>query len=132
MISTGIRALIVAALAAPLLSGCVIYADDSAQKDVIVSWSGDQTGPALEAVRSARIADGRLTVRVSSNGCTDASHFTVDLTPADGGWTDIGLRRTSEDLCKALVPDGVEVSWTLAELGLEPGAQARLVNPTRL
>jgi len=127
-----IRALIVAALAAPLLSGCVIYADDSGQRDVMVSWSGDQTAPALEAVRSARIADGRLTVRVDSNGCTDASHFAVDLTPADDGWTDIALRRTAQDLCKALVPDGVEVSWSLTELGLEPGAQARLVNPTRL
>lgn len=127
-----IRALIAAALAAPLLSGCVIYADDSAQKDVIVSWSGDQSAPALEAVRSARIADGRLTVRVESNGCTDASHFAVDLTPAGDGWTEVALRRTAQDLCKALVPDGVDVSWTLAELGVEPGTQARLINPTKL
>lgn len=127
-----IRALIAAALAAPLLSGCVIYADDSAQKDVIVSWSGDRSAPALEAVRSARIADGRLTVRVESNGCTDASHFAVDLTPASDGWTEVALRRTAQDLCKALVPEGVDVSWTLAELGVEPGAQARLINPTKL
>lgn len=127
-----IRALIAAALAAPLLSGCVIYADDSSEKDVVVSWSSDRTAPALEAVRAARIADGRLTVRVESNGCTDASHFAVDLTPAGDGWTDIVLRRNAEDLCKALVPDGVEVSWSLTELGLEPGAPARLVNPTKL
>lgn len=127
-----IRALIVAALAAPLLSGCVIYADDSAEKSVVVSWSDNQTAPSLETVRSAQIADGRLTVRVESNGCTDASNFAVDLTTADDGWTDIAVRRTSEDLCKALVPDGVAVSWTLSELGLEPGAQSRLVNPVRL
>lgn len=132
MIGSVVRILAVAALTAPLLSGCVIYADDSGQKDVIVSWSGDQTGPALEAVRSARIADGRLTVRVASNGCTDASHFAVDLTPSGDGWTDIAARRTAEDLCKALVPDGVEVSWSLTDLGLEPGTQARLINPTRL
>ncbi len=127
-----IRALVVAALCAPLLSGCVIYADDSSEKDVVVSWTGDRASPALEAVRSARIADGRLTVRVESNGCTDASHFAVDLTPTDGGVTEIALRRNAEDLCKALVPDGVEVSWSLSELGLEPGTSARLVNPTRL
>lgn len=132
MIRSGLRVLIAAALAAPLLSGCVIYADDSARKDVIVSWSDGQGAPALETVRTARIADGRLTVRVESNGCTDASHFAVDLTPAGDGWTDISLRRTAQDLCKALVPDGVEVSWSLTELGLEPGAQARIVNPTRL
>lgn len=132
MIASAIRVLAVAALTAPLLSGCVIYADDSGRKDVIVSWSGDHTGAALEAVRTARIADGRLTVRVESNGCTDASHFAVDLSSAGDGWTDIALRRTAEDLCKALVPDGVEVSWSLTELGVEPGAQARLINPTRL
>lgn len=132
MTGSVVRILAAAVLTAPLLSGCVIYADDSSQKDVIVSWSGDQTGPALEAVRSARIQDGSLTVRVASNGCTDASHFAVDLTPAGDGWTDIALRRTDEDLCKALVPDGVEVSWSLTDLGLEPGTQARLINPTRL
>lgn len=132
MIRSGLRAFAAAALIAPLLSGCVIYADDSAEKDVVVSWNSGQSAPALEAVRTARVADGRLTVRVDSNGCTDASHFAVDLTPAGDGWTDIALRRTAQDLCKALVPDGVEVSWSLTELGLEPGTPARLINPTRL
>lgn len=126
-----IRVLIAAALAAPLLSGCVIYANEEAEKDVVVRFS-DQAPAALEAVRGARIADGRLVVRVDSGGCTEAADFAVDLTPADDGWTEIALRRTDADLCKALVPDGVEVSWTLSELGVEPGARTRLVNPTRL
>ena len=127
-----IRALVAAALCAPLLSGCVIYADDSSQKDVVVSWSGDRATPALEAVRSARIADGRLIARVDSNGCTDASSFAVEITSGVDGWTDVVLRRDVEDLCKALVPDGAEISWSLTDLGLEPGTQARLINPTRL
>jgi hypothetical protein len=126
-----IRVLIAAALAAPLLSGCVIYADESAEKDVIVRFS-DQSPPSLEAVRAARIADGRLVVRVESNGCTDATDFAVDLAPSSDGWTDVALRRTDQDLCKALAPDGVEISWSLTDLGLESGEQARLVNPTRL
>ncbi|QDH72638.1 hypothetical protein [Brevundimonas sp. M20] len=125
------RALIAAALCAPLLSGCVIYASDSGESEVVAQWGGPRAAP-LEAVRSARIADGRLTVRVESNGCTDTTHFVVDLTPQDDGWTDIALRRNTRDLCKALVPDGVEVSWSLIELGLQPDTQARLVNPTTL
>lgn len=125
------RILIAAAAIAPLLSGCVIYSNDGDDKDVVVRFS-DQATPSLEAVRGARIADGRLVVRVDSNGCTDAADFAVDLAPASDGWTEIALRRTDQDLCKALVPDGVEVGWTLSELGVEPGTQARLVNPTRL
>lgn len=127
-----IRALIAAALCAPLLSGCVIYSNEGGEKDVVVNWSQDRVTPPLEAVRSARIADGRLTVRVDSNGCTDTTHFAVDLTPVDDGVTNIALRRNAEDLCKALVPDGVEVSWTLSELGIEPGTPTRLLNPTKL
>lgn len=125
------RVLIAAAAIAPLLSGCVIYSNDGDEKDVVVRFS-DQAPPSLEAVRQARIADGRLVVRVDSNGCTDAADFAVDLAPASDGWTEIALRRTDADLCKALVPDGVEVSWSLSELGVEPGTQTRLVNPTRL
>ena len=124
------RVLIAAALIAPLLSGCVIYANESGEKDVVVRF-GDQASPSLETVRGARIENDRLIVRVDSNGCTDAADFAVDLTPANG-WTEVTLRRTDEDLCKALVPDGVEVSWALTDLGLEAGEQARLVNPTRL
>jgi hypothetical protein len=125
------RVLIAAALAAPLLSGCVIYANEGGEKDVVVRFS-DQAPPSLETVRNARIADGRLVVRVDSNGCTDAADFAVDLAPASDGWTEVALRRTDADPCKALVPDGVEVSWSLSELGLEPGTRARLANPTRL
>lgn len=125
-----IRALIAAALVAPLLSACVIYSNEGADKDVIVRV-GDAAAP-LETVRSARFDGDRLVVRVNSNGCTETADFAVDLTPGDDGWTDVVLRRTEADLCKALVPDGTEVSWTFTELGLEPGAQARLINPTRL
>ena len=127
-----IRALAAAALCAPLLSGCVIYANEGGEEDVVVRWTADRAVPPLEAVRTARVADGRLVVRVESNGCTDASHFAVDLTPVDDGATNVALRRTTEDHCKALVPDGVDVSWTLGELGVEPGTPMRLLNPTRL
>ncbi|MDQ8029509.1 MAG: hypothetical protein REJ23_12355 [Brevundimonas sp.] len=126
-----IRVLIAAALCAPLLSGCVIYANEGGERDVVVNWS-DHAKPALEAVRSARIADGRLIARVDSNGCTDATHFAVDLTPVDDGVTNIALRRNAEDLCKALVPDGVEVSWSMEELGIASGTPTRLLNPTKL
>jgi hypothetical protein len=127
-----IRALLAAALAAPLLSACVIVADDGGEEDVIVRWNDGAAAPALEAVRGARIEGDRLVARVDSNGCTEVADFAVDLTPASDGVTEIALRRTDEDLCKALVAEGVELSWPLSDLGLESGAPARLLNPTRL
>lgn len=128
------RALLVAALSAPLLSGCVIYANEGGDKDVVVraANSGDLVRPPLEAVRNARVQDGRLFIRVDSNGCTDVSDFAVELTDTVDGWTEAAVNRTDPDLCKALVPDGVEVSWSFSELGVEPGTPLRLLNPTRL
>jgi len=128
------RYLVVAALVAPLLSGCVIYSNEAGNRDVVVraAGTGDLVQPPLEAVRNARVQDGRLIVRVESNGCTEVSDFAVELTDAADGWTEAAVNRTDADLCKALVPDGVEVSWSFSELGLEPGARLKLLNPTRL
>jgi hypothetical protein len=121
----GLRILAVGALAAPLLAGCVIY-DSEAGENVSVNVSR-RDGP--QAIREARFADGALVARVDSNGCTQASDFEVSI--ADNDPTEITLRRTKQDLCKALVPDGVELRWTYAELGLEPGTPARIVNPLK-
>lgn len=128
------RYLVVAALVAPLLSGCVIYSNEGGDRDVGIraAGSGDLVQPPLEAVRNARVQDGRLIVRVESNGCTEVSDFAVELTGTADGWTEVTVNRTDPDLCKALVPDGVEVSWSFSELGVEPGTPLRLLNPTRL
>jgi hypothetical protein len=122
-----LKALAVAALSAPLLAGCVIYSNESGE-NVRVNVS-DKATPASEAIREARFADGGLIARVDSNGCTQASDFEVLVN--DGSPAEITLRRTKEDLCKALVADGVELRWTYADLGLEPGAPARILNPLK-
>lgn len=126
-----IRGLLAAALCAPLLSACVIYADDAADRDVMVRINSGAEAP-LEAVYAARIDRDRFVARVASNGCTDGSSFAVEVTSGDDGWTDVALRRQRPDVCEAIVRDGVEVSWHVDQLGLEPGAKVRLANPTRL
>lgn len=130
MRSSAIRLLLAAAVAAPLLSGCVIYANDSGEKDVVVSGLNAAQEP-LEAVRSARVENDRLIVRVGSNGCTEETHFSFDLTERDG-FTEIAIRRTTPDLCRALVREGVELSWSYSLLDLQPGARLVLLNPQTL
>ena len=122
-----VKGLAAAVLAAPLLSACVIY-DSSAGENVSVNVSRNDAPPA-EAIREARFADGALVVRVDSNGCTQASDFEVAV--ADNNPVEITLRRTSPDLCKALVPNGVELRWTYADLGLDAGTPARILNPLK-
>lgn len=126
-----IRSLALIAVAAPLLGGCVIYASEGGERDVMVQLAAvDEIGEADETVRSAHFEDGRLVVRVDSNGCTSAANFEVRLVgdrPAA-----LTLKRVRPDPCRALVPEGVEVSWTYAELGLEPGTSVRLMNAIRL
>lgn len=122
-----IRGLAAVVLAAPLLSACVIY-DSSAGENVSVNVSRND-GPPAEAIREARFADGALVVRVDSNGCTQASDFEVAV--ADDSPVEITLRRTKQDLCKALVADGVELRWTYADLGLDAGTPARIRNPLK-
>lgn len=128
-----IRPLIAVAALAPLLGGCVIYSSEGGERDVsvrVASSSDFEPAPPPEAVRAVRFEGGRLTVRVESNGCTTAADFEVVLVGA--GPAELTLNRSRQDLCKALVPDGVEVSWTYQELGLEAGEAALLRNPIRL
>ena len=125
--------LLVAALACvPLLSGCVIYADDSGESVVVRMDSGTAitTVEAPETLRSVRFADGALVAQVDSNGCTSAADFAVSV--AEGSPVDITLTRTRLDPCKAIVREGVELRWSYRELGLTPGQAARIVNPLRL
>ena len=123
----GLKMLAAAALTAPLLAGCVIYSNEAGE-NVRVDI-GDKAAPPAEAIRSARFEDGALVVRVDSNGCTQAADF--ELSVVDGSPADVTVRRTREDLCKALAPDGVELRWTYADLGLEPGTPTRILNPLK-
>lgn len=127
-----IRTLLIAAVTLPLLGGCVIYSNEGGERvSVRVADAAPLASAAtLETVRSAAFEGQRLNVRVDSNGCTEAASFEVQVTAGDPA--DITLTRRSADMCKALVPDGVVVSWTYDELGLAAGQAARVLNPVRL
>ena len=120
-----------AAALLPLLGGCVIYSNEGGEKvSVNVSDQIAAKTEALEAVRKVDFDGQRLNVVVGSNGCTEASSFEVKI--KDGDPAELSLTRRTPDLCKALVREGVTVSWTYAELGLESGAAVRVLNPISL
>lgn len=115
----------------PLLGGCVIYSNEGGKKVSI--QAGDhasiQSEP-LEAVRRVDFDGQRLNVVVGSNGCTEASSFEVRIKDADPA--ELTLVRRAPDLCRAIVREGVTISWTYAELGLEAGQAVRVMNPISL
>ena len=125
-----LAAVAAAAALLPLLGGCVIYSNEGGEKISIVADQGTTRAEALEAVRKVDFDGQRLNVVVGSNGCTETSSFEVKI--KDGEPAELTLTRRTPDLCKALVPEGVTVSWTYAELGLERGQPVRVLNPISL
>lgn len=120
-----------AAALLPLLGGCVIYSNEGGEKvSVNVSDQIAAKTEALEAVRKVDFDGQRLNVVVGSNGCTEASSFELKI--KDGDPAELSLTRRTPDLCKAIVREGITVSWTYAELGLESGAAVRVLNPISL
>ncbi|MNQ91866.1 hypothetical protein D3C85_1072650 [compost metagenome] len=116
----------------PLLGGCVIYSSDGGERKVNINPANQVvTQPeVLEAVRKVDFDGQRMNVVVGSNGCTEASSFEVKI--KDGDPAELSLTRRAPDLCKALVREGVVVSWTYAELGLEARQPVRVLNPISL
>jgi hypothetical protein len=85
----------------------------------------------LEAIHAAAIANDQAVFWVSSNGCTQKADLTPVVRPAPDGAI-ITLRRLKEDVCTDPRPQGVEVSWSFGELGLESGARVTVENPYQM
>ena len=106
-----------------MLGGCVIVDADVRESD----W--DRAGRA-ETLYGAEVGvrSPDVTITAYSGGCTRKEHFAPDVSRRGEGRFDVTFRRTLEDHCKALVTDGVKLTWSFAELGLPPGAQLRVLN----
>jgi len=125
-----VRAAVAAVALLPLLGGCVIYSSEAGERKVNINNQAVVQAEVLEAVRKVDFDGQRLSVVVGSNGCTEASSFEVKIKDADPA--ELSLIRRAPDLCKALVREGVVVSWTYAELGLNTGQHVRVLNPVSL
>ena len=112
------------AVAAAILSGCVIVDADVRESD----WGahGD-FGYLFGAEVSGR--DPEITIIARSNGCTEKSDFDFVVRNRGDDEFDVGFRREHQDNCKALVPEGRRMTWTFAELGIPRQARVMILNP---
>ena len=117
-----------AAALMPLLAGCIVISSDKGETVSVMSTDhGTDHGQALEPLSRINFDGQKMTVVVGSNGCTQTSSFEVhiqDTTP-----TEISLVRSTPDLCRAIVAEGVSLSWTYEELGLKAGQAVKILNP---
>lgn len=117
----------IALSAALALGGCVVVAtDEGLDFDHDIDFDND-----IGTVFGADIAADVVTFRVTSNGCTDETYFDIDVDRHGDDKYSIGIMRTQPDRCRALLRDGVEVSWSYDDLGIPAGADVRVENQVR-
>jgi hypothetical protein len=104
-------------------SACVIIdADDHPDTSVNITKTD------LEPIQGATIDQGDLVIRVSSNGCTNAADFAVESNRRDGA-ASFAFTRKRPDLCRALMPEGVDLRFPLDAYGVDRGGKVRVRNP---
>ncbi|MCG8441602.1 MAG: hypothetical protein MI723_07335 [Caulobacterales bacterium] len=113
---------VIAGAALLALGGCVIAIDADEDMD----WDHHENG--LERLYSANIAEEGVQVRVASNGCTSEDSFDAVVEEHRGSY-EIVLERKNPDRCRALTPDGVELLFTWAALGVPSDGEITIVNP---
>ncbi len=111
----------------PVLTGCAMIGRLLPDRQAAVV---DLPGQ-IEPIHAAAIADDQAVFWVSSNGCTEKDDLTPVVLPARDGSVII-VRRLKEDRCGDPRPQGVEISWSFQELGLEPGTHVTVENPYQL
>jgi hypothetical protein len=82
----------------------------------------------LEPVYGASAGRDGLTLRVASNGCTSRPDFTFYV-ETRGQAVQIAFARRRIDACKSFARGKTELTFTWAELGLDPRAPVFLLNP---
>ena len=82
----------------------------------------------LEPLYAANAGRETLTIRVSSNGCTAKADF-VFYVERKGGAVTLAFGRKRLDSCKSFAMGSTELAFSWTELGLDPRAPVRLLNP---
>lgn len=115
--------LIAAASASLMLGGCLLVDADVAEGS---QWDRE-FGYVLGAGVNPRGPD--VSITAVSNGCTQKEHFQPTVRGRGEDRFDVGFRRTTQDNCKALMPEGRQMTWSFAELGIPPNARVMILNP---
>ena len=104
-----------------LLAGC-------AASGAPVLHPAQAAHPELEALYAARAGREALVIEVASNGCTAKPDFAFYVERAGEAKT-LSFARKRLDPCRSFAMGKTELSFTWAELGLDPRRPVVLLNP---
>ena len=104
-----------------LLAGC-------AASGAPVLHPAQAAHPELEALYAARVGREALVIEVASNGCTAKPDFAFYVERAGEAAT-LSFARKRLDPCRSFAMGKTELSFTWAELGLDPRRPVFLLNP---
>jgi hypothetical protein len=104
-----------------LLAGC-------AASGAPVLHPAQAAHPELEALYAARAGREALVIEVASNGCTAKPDFAFYVERAGEAAT-LSFARRRLDPCRSFAIGKTELSFTWAELGLDPRRPVFLLNP---
>jgi hypothetical protein len=113
-----------AAMLAGMCSACVIVDADVQEAD----WASYGRAGLLYAAEVNPRGPAEVSITVHSNGCTQKEHFHADVDRQDGNRYRVRFERTTEDNCKALMPEGRRLTWSFSELGIPSDAQVVIAN----
>ena len=104
-----------------LLAGC-------AASGAPVLHPAQAAHPELERLYAARAGREALVIEVASNGCTAKPDFAFYVERAGEAAT-LSFARKRLDSCRSFAMGKTELSFTWAELGLDPRRPVFLLNP---
>jgi hypothetical protein len=118
-----------------LISAAALIAVSSVAAVALAQPHDDRRGPpapprekaTVEVLYGATFDPRGLTLRVNSNGCTKKEDFAVRV-QRQGKDQTLLVARTRSDRCRALVRGGVDLTWSLQELGLDRSRDVRVLN----
>jgi len=90
--------------------------------------AADQVLAELEPVFRADARREAIVISVTSNGCTKREDFTFHVEKTERAAT-VAFARKRLDPCRSIAIGRVELTFTWAELGLEPRTPVALLNP---
>jgi hypothetical protein len=88
----------------------------------------DPVPAAQSAFYGVGVAAEGVVFRVYSSGCSNKEHFDAPVVDRSGNLPTISLKRLQRDPCRALLVEGVELTYAWEELGLSANESFRVSN----
>jgi hypothetical protein len=94
---------------------------------ILATFGLNSHAETFEKILGYNYDDSGIELQVFSGGCTDKTSFQIVRRDLNQILT-FGFKRISYDGCLALIPYGVKVKYSYAEMGVSPFQQFKVLN----